>query len=66
MVVRKRIYFKSAEEEGQLAENIHRVLSLNNPLVIQINRVLEHRGKAFLIDYEYVPETLNKNPRISN
>ena len=36
-------------------QNLYLVLRLNNPNLIRIVRVLERKGREFVIDYEYVP-----------
>lgn len=40
-----------------MASNIQTLLSLNNPSIIQMTRILEAKGRRFLIDYEYVPQS---------
>ena len=63
-MVRKVIPCTEKEEEQTIHTNLHALMGVNNVGIIQMVRVLEKRGKEFVVDYEYVPESLSRSAKM--
>jgi hypothetical protein len=56
--VRLELPFTNSEHHQRIYDKIHCLLAVTSTTLLQLTRILEVRGKSFVIDYEYIAEGL--------